>query len=126
TANANSEAKDWTLKDGTVTTAGGWAGLDAATGRIMWTTAAPSGAGAPAAVTAVDGVVFGCSADADGHMYALKASSGAVLWDFTSGDTCYSGASVVGSTVYWGTGYAPFGPDPRPGGAVYAFSVNGT
>ncbi|GAA2157018.1 polyvinyl alcohol dehydrogenase (cytochrome) [Humibacillus xanthopallidus] len=125
TANANSEAKPWTLKDGSVTTAGGWSGLDAATGRIMWTTAASSGAGAPGPVTAVDGVVFGCSADADGHMYALKASSGAVLWDFTSGDTCYSGASVVGSTVYWGTGYAPFGPDPRPGGAVYAFSVNG-
>jgi polyvinyl alcohol dehydrogenase (cytochrome) len=125
TANANSEAKQWTLKDGTTTTAGGWAALDAATGRILWTTAAPTGAGAPGPMTAVDGVVFGCSADADGHMYALKASSGAILWDYPSGDACYSGASVVDGTVYWGTGYTLLPPDPRPGGALYAFSVNG-
>jgi polyvinyl alcohol dehydrogenase (cytochrome) len=124
TANSNSEAKPWTLKDGTVTTAGGWAGLDAASGRVQWTTAAPTGAGAPGPVTAVNGVIFGCSADAAGHMYALKASSGAVLWDFASGDSCYAGASVVGSTVYWGTGYSLGGPDV-PGQAMYAFSVNG-
>ena len=124
TANANSQAKPWTLKDGTVTNAGGWAGLDAASGRILWTTAAPSGAGASGPVTAVNGVIFGCSADASGHMYALKASSGAVLWDFASGDSCYAGASVVGSTVYWGTGYSLGGPD-TPGQAMYAFSVNG-
>ena len=126
TANANSEAKPWTLKDGTVTNAGGWSALDAATGAVLWTTAAPTGAGAPGPVTAVDGVVFGCSADDGGHMYALKASSGSVLWDYASGDTCYSGASVVGNTVYWGTGYVVLPPDPRPGGALYAFSVNGT
>jgi polyvinyl alcohol dehydrogenase (cytochrome) len=124
TANSNSEARPWTLKDGTVTTAGGWSALDAASGRVLWTTAAPTGAGAPGPVTAVNGVVFGCSADAAGHMYALKASSGAVLWDHASGDSCYAGASVVGSTVYWGTGYALFGPD-APGQALYAFSVNG-
>ncbi len=125
TANANSEAKAWTLKDGTVTHAGGWSALDAATGRVIWTTAAPSGAGAPGPVTAVDGVIFGCSADNDGHLYALKASSGAILWDYASGDTCYSGASVVDSTVYWGTGYTLLPPDTHPGGALYAFSLKG-
>ncbi len=125
TANANSEAKPWTLKDGTVTSAGGWSALDAATGVVRWTTAAPTGAGAPGPVTAVDGVIFGCSGDAAGHMYALKASSGAILWDFASGDTCYSGASVVDGTVYWGTGYTLLPPDPHPGGALYAFSVRG-
>jgi polyvinyl alcohol dehydrogenase (cytochrome) len=125
TANANSEAKAWTLKDGTVTHAGGWSALNAATGGVLWTTAAPTGAGAPGPVTAVDGVIFGCSGDADGHLYALKASSGAILWDYASGDTCYSGASAVAGTLYWGTGYTLLPPDPRPGGALYAFSVNG-
>ncbi len=125
TANANSEAKPWTLMDGTVTNAGGWSALNAATGRILWTTPAPTGVGAPGAVTAVHGVIFGCSADDSGHMHALKASSGEILWDYPSGDTCYSGASVVDGTVYWGTGYTLLPPDAHPGGALYAFSVKG-
>lgn len=123
TANSNSEAKPWTLMDGSVTNAGGWSALDATSGRVLWTTAARSGAGAPGPVTAVNGVVFGCSGDAAGHMYSLRSSSGAILWDFASGDTCYAGASVVHGTVYWGTGYPLFGPD-TPGQALYAFGVN--
>jgi polyvinyl alcohol dehydrogenase (cytochrome) len=38
-------------------------------------------------------------------MYALDASSGAILWSFASGGEVRSGAAIVGPKVYWGSGY---------------------
>ena len=52
------------------------------------------GAQVLAPVTAANGVVFGCSSDPLGHMYALDARSGEVLWTFVSGGTCNAGAAV--------------------------------
>lgn len=122
-ASANTDRKPWTLLDGTTVDHGGWAALDAATGRVVWNRANPAQATASGAVTVAGGVVYGCSGDAAGHLYAMKASDGGQLWDYPSGDMCYSGAAAVDGALYWGTGYN-LGLE-LPGQAMYAFTVNG-
>jgi polyvinyl alcohol dehydrogenase (cytochrome) len=123
-ANANSMFKPWALQNGTTVNYGGWTGLDAGTGRILWQTTNPQFSGAPGPVTVANGVVYACSADNAGHMYAMKASDGSILWDYPSGDVCYGGAAISNGVIYWGTGYSQGGPD-APGQALYAFSLNG-
>jgi len=118
-AEANSESKPWILPSGVEVTGGFWSALDAYTGQILWQTADPQSGGDPGAVSGSNGVVFGCSAGGD--MHALDAATGEILWSFASGNTCDGGAAVVDGTVYWGTGYASFGP-PTPG-ALFAFMV---
>lgn len=116
-------AMPWTLKDGSVTTAGGWAALDAKKGTVRWTTKDPQGSRAEAAVVLANGVVFGCNMAAGvGTMYALNAKSGHTLWSYDSGAPCTAGPSVVDGMVYWGSGtFGLFGPTgPRK---VFAFGL---
>ena len=49
----------------------------------------------------VDGVVYVGSDD--GNVYALNASSGAKLWNYTTGGDVYSSPAVVGGVVYVGS-----------------------
>lgn len=120
-ASANTDQKPWTLLNGQTVNYGGWAALDAATGRVIWTRANPAQATASGAVTVAAGVVYACSGDTSGHMYARKASDGSQLWDYPSGDFCYSGTAAVDGALYWGTGYN-LGFE-LPGQALYAFTV---
>jgi len=53
-------------------------------------------------VRTANGVVYGCSHDAAGHMYALDAATGVELWRFASGGSCLSGAAISDGTLYWG------------------------
>lgn len=124
TANANSDHKPWDLvPSGGVTNGGIWSALDAATGQIIWQVAntnpdpnpfgvLPPGfrAGSNAPVTVANGVVYGCSLDPEGHMYAFDAATGAPLWEFHAPDSgsCAAGPAVVQGTVYWGSGYGGF------------------
>jgi polyvinyl alcohol dehydrogenase (cytochrome) len=101
----------WTLKDGSTTTAGGWAALDRRTGAVLWTTRDPLGSRAEAAVSGANGVLFGCNLDpARGTMYALDARTGAVLWSFDSNagsptyGACNAGPSIADGMVFWGSG----------------------
>ncbi len=105
-------AQPWLLKDGTTTTAGGWAALDAATGSVLWTTKDPMGSRAEAAVSLANQVVFGCNlAPGAGTMYALHAQTGAPLWSFDSGGPCNAGPSIADGMVFWGSGtFTGFGP----------------
>lgn len=96
--------KPWTLKDGTTTTAGGWAALNAADGGLLWTTPDPLGGRSEAPVTSANGIVFGCSKTPPGTFYALNAATGAVLWSHASGAFCNAGATVADGMVYWGSG----------------------
>jgi polyvinyl alcohol dehydrogenase (cytochrome) len=110
TAVANSLHRPWTLvSNGQATGAtiswGLWSALDPSTGKILWQTANPTGDTSQGAVSGANGVVFGCSSDPDGHMFALNAASGAILRDFVSGGACQAGAAISGGTVYWGSGY---------------------
>ena len=77
TANANSNAVPWTLPSGAVTTTGVWSALDAATGQVIWQRSSPNPSngifgdtsGPP---TTANGVVYACSLEPQGHMYALE------------------------------------------------------
>jgi polyvinyl alcohol dehydrogenase (cytochrome) len=97
---------------GTMCSVGAWAALDPATGAILWQVANPAspkvtgGVSVNGPVTVVGGVLFGGSMDPAGNMYALDASTGDVLWSYTSGGTVYGGPAVVGGVVYWGAGYS--------------------
>ena len=57
------------------------------------------------------------------QMYALDATTGAILWRFAAGGSVVAGPAVVRGTVYWGSGYA------RTGGignnTFYAFTLDG-
>jgi polyvinyl alcohol dehydrogenase (cytochrome) len=116
-------ALPWTLKDGTTTTSGGWAALDAKSGNVQWTTKDPQGSRAEAAVSLANGVVFGCNLDATpahaGTMYALDAKTGKPLWSYNSGGPCNAGPSIADGMVYWGSGtFTGFGPKK-----VFAFGL---
>jgi polyvinyl alcohol dehydrogenase (cytochrome) len=57
-------------------------------------------------VSAANGVVYAGSLASTGtNMYALGASTGKIQWSFASGGSVSGGAAIVGSTVYWGSGY---------------------
>jgi polyvinyl alcohol dehydrogenase (cytochrome) len=110
-------------------TAGSWSALDPLTGKILWQTPDPNGAIDLGPVTVANGVVYaGSMAGAPGasNMFALNASSGAILWRYPAGGSVIAGASIVGDTIYWGSGYANL---PLPGfvanNKFYAFSING-
>ena len=89
-------------------------------GPLLWETRPPHGGGTSGPVTTANGVVFGCSLDPEGYMYALNAATGAVLWEFASGGSCLSGAAISNGTVYWGSGYSNFGFG-TPNNKLYAF-----
>jgi len=110
----------WTLANGATTLSGGWAALDARTGKVLWTTPDPNGSRAEAPVSVANGVVYGCNLDpVKGTMVALSAQTGAVLWSYNSGGACKAGASIADGVVYWGSGdYSGFGPHK-----LFAFSV---
>jgi len=60
-------------------------------------------------LSVANGVVYGGSMDtnaADPTMFALDAASGAILWSFAAGSSVNAAPAIVGSTLYWGTGYA--------------------
>lgn len=122
-ANSNSGFQPWALTNGTTVNYGGWSGLAAGTGAIRWQTPNPAGAQAMGPVSAANGVVYGCSLDPDGHMYAMKAASGQILWDFPSGASCNGGAAISNGMVFWGTGYDAFSTAPDNDQAVYAFAI---
>ena len=122
TANANSNFIPWPLPDGGSTTAGVWTGINAATGQLLWQVTPSSGGGTSGPVTTANGVVYGCSLDPAGHMYALNGATGAELWKFASGGSCLSGAAISDGTLYWGSGYSNFGFG-TPNNKLYAFSL---
>jgi len=118
-SDSNSSHQPWSLVSngvptGPSVTSGFWSALDPATGKILWQTANPAGAETQGAVSGANGVVFGCSSDSQGHMFALDARTGAILRDFVSGGACQAGAAISGGNVYWGSGYqAAFGLTPN-------------
>ena len=123
TANANSDGRPWTMPDGTTNTTGVWSGIDLRTGALLWQTKPPHGGGASGPATTANGVVFGCSLDPLGYMYALNGATGQVLWEFPSGGSCLSGAAISRGTVFWGSGYTNLGPPLTTNNKLYAFAI---
>lgn len=122
TANANSNAVTWTLPGGATTQNGVWSGIDPVTGAILWQRTPPHGGSTSGPAATANGIMFGCSLDSDGYMYALEGATGKVLWEFASGGSCLSGAAISNGTVYWGSGYSNFGFG-TPNNKLYAFGL---
>ena len=126
TANANSQHQNWGLVGGPFTQDGFWSAMDARTGEILWQTPDPvAGAINQGPVAVANDVVFACSMDPVGHMYALSAETGQVLWTFASGGSCNAGAAIVDGQVFWGSGSgdpgSPLGGTPN--NRFYAFQL---
>jgi polyvinyl alcohol dehydrogenase (cytochrome) len=128
TANGNTGHVLWSLVGGATVDYGFWSAMDAATGEILWQTPDPLvGNVNQGPVTVANDVVFVCSMDVDGHMYALDTRTGSVLWSFASGGSCNAGAAVAGSSVYWGSGYSSLAgflfPSPTGNDKLHAFEL---
>ena len=91
---------------------------------ILWQTPTAGRRRHSGPVTTANGVVYGCSLDPQGHMYALNAATGQVLWSFASGGSCLSGAAISDGMVFWGSGYSNVGFGTF-NNKVYAFAVPG-
>jgi polyvinyl alcohol dehydrogenase (cytochrome) len=93
---------------------GFFAALDVDTGAILWKTTDPAhmpGFFSPlGALSVANGVVYACSGDAAGTLFALDAATGAVLWSFASGGSCVAAPAIVDGVVYWGSGYRRWPP----------------
>jgi polyvinyl alcohol dehydrogenase (cytochrome) len=122
---------------------GTWSALDAATGALLWQTPDPSssrplcgvyvspgygafkGPGffgtAMGPITVANGVMYAGSMDPEGHMYALNAKTGEIVWSFASGGSVMSAPSIVDGVLYWGTGYYQAFNANR----LYAFALPG-
>ncbi|MEK6397503.1 MAG: PQQ-binding-like beta-propeller repeat protein, partial [Terriglobus sp.] len=126
----NSQRKDYTFPNGQTWNAGSWAALDALTGKIEWQVPASGqnpnntalAAGATGQMSVANGVVFAPSLSGD--MVALDARNGKTLWKFASGGSVADGASIVGDTVYWGSGYGHFHIGTG-NNKLYAFQLSG-
>lgn len=125
---ADSAKQPYTLPDGTTTTSASVAALDPSTGKALWQVTDPSGGFLIAPVTSANGVVY--TSSSSGHMYALNAATGKVLFDYQGQFSSNAGAAVVDGTVYWGNGYANGGASSgytgsATTGTFYAFSIGG-
>jgi polyvinyl alcohol dehydrogenase (cytochrome) len=119
-AESNDQRKPHTLPDGQTIDFGSVAALDAATGRILWQTPDPTGNLDKSALSVANGVVFAGSMS--GHMYALDAATGQVLFDFLGQGSSIAGPAIVGDSVYWGNGYSHFAVG-TPSTTFYAFTI---
>jgi len=54
-------------------------------------------------------------------MHALEASTGRIVFSFASGGSVIDAPSIVGDTLYWGSGYRRIGGIGN--NQVYAFAV---
>jgi polyvinyl alcohol dehydrogenase (cytochrome) len=110
-------------------TAGSWAALDAATGKILWQVKDPNSSIDIGPMGVSNGVVYAGSMSTEktqSNMFALDAATGQVLWKFNSGASVNAGAVVSGGVVYWGSGYDHLGIPGFTGNTkFYAFSIGG-
>lgn len=129
---------------GRITNGGIWAGLEAATGKILWQTPDPTStkplkgilvhptfgaflgdgyfAAAKGPMAVNNAVVFAGSMDRKGHMYAFDGRNGKILWSFASGGSVMSAPAIVDNVVYWGSGYSKTGFANKK---FYAFDLGG-
>lgn len=102
-----------------------WSAVNAQTGKILWQTADPvSGSMDVSSASVANGVLYVGSLDKAGHMYALNAATGAVLWSYASGGSVIDAPSIVSGVLYWGSGYRRYSGFGSTGNnKVYAFTL---
>jgi polyvinyl alcohol dehydrogenase (cytochrome) len=128
--NGSHKTYAYTTHDGrkNTTTGGLWTALDAATGKILWQTAAPEDPKyiTDSFVSGANGVIYAGSSG--GNFYAMDATNGQIKWTFPSGGAVWSGAAIVDGAVYWGSGYDTRErklPYDGNNNKFYAFSLSG-
>ncbi len=124
----NSEHHTYKLTpSGVSITWGAWSALDAQTGKILWQRADPiAGSLDVSSVSVANGVLYAGSLDKLGHMYALNAATGAVLWSYASGGSVIDAPSIVSGMLFWGSGYRRYSGSGATGNnKVYAFGLPG-
>jgi outer membrane protein assembly factor BamB len=103
--------------------------MDANTGSILWSIAAPHSSIAYGPVTVANGVVFVTAYGVPyGTLLALEATSGKILWQYNASSSLAGGVSVVNGCVYMGEGVTVVSvtvvPYPSVGGSrVDAFCL---
>jgi polyvinyl alcohol dehydrogenase (cytochrome) len=118
------------LPDGRTITSGSFAAIDAATGAVVWHVPDPRGLSDPdhavdlGPTTIANGVVYVGSMT--GHMYALDANKGTILWQYQGQGASNAGPAISGGDINWGNGYNHLGiPEGSSSTSFYAFSLNG-
>jgi polyvinyl alcohol dehydrogenase (cytochrome) len=109
------------------------AALDAWDGTVLWTFANPEPqngdatkqALSQAPVTVAGGIVYYASMDAQGKLFLLDASTGAVLSSFATGASNACGPSVLNGGLFTGSGYLNFGLGSS-GSKVSALGLSGS
>ncbi|GJP56745.1 hypothetical protein CLOM_g15797, partial [Closterium sp. NIES-68] len=128
-SNENSEFTNFTLlPSGNTTTHSAWVALDPATGQVLWSQENPNFPALAMLPSVANGVMFGTSMDAAGHVYAFDAASGNILWSFSPGASVHSGVSIDRGCIFFGKGYRSVLVPYATGGGpqrVYAFCVPG-
>lgn len=127
-AQSNFGKEEYELLDGTVTDGSSFAALDRRTGEAVWQIPDPTDGFAWAPLTVANGVLYASSTS--GYMYAIKAKTGEILWEFEAPYSSVAGPAVVDGVVYWGNGYVKFAlgagtTGSSTTGTFYAFSVDG-
>ncbi|WJX58740.1 hypothetical protein P8452_44161 [Trifolium repens] len=102
----NSDGRNFELLPSNInTTTGGWVSMNATNGNILWSTANPGNSAAIGPVSVANDVVFVGSTDRLGHVYAIDARNGKILWSYETGATVYGGMSINKGCIYVGHGY---------------------
>ncbi|MEV5754099.1 PQQ-binding-like beta-propeller repeat protein [Actinoallomurus sp. NPDC052308] len=78
-----------------------------------------SGGHDKAPLTYANGVLYGGSTS--GHMYAMDAATGKILWDYKGVGSSMGGPAVVNGFAYWGNGYTASWA--TEGSMFYAFAL---
>ena len=61
----------------------------------------------------------------DGKVYALDGSTGALVWNYTTGNVVYSSPAVAGGMVYVGSGYNVYALDASTGSFKWSNTTGG-
>ena len=95
-------------------------GLDAATGKTLWSAKQDAPAASPAAIS--EDLVF--HAGLDGTLHAYELAGGEEIWGQDLGASVSGGIAVAESVVVLGAGTPQFAPFIKPGNTIRAFGMN--
>jgi len=98
-------------------------GFDAATGKVLWQSRAPTGtyAAAGGVESATGGLVF--QTGVDQTLRAFAPRTGKVVWKSVLRSISSSGPTIAGNELFIGTGFREPGSPASGGGGVQAFRV---
>lgn len=126
----NNESRNFTLVPSSkVITWGGWVGMNATTGKVLWSTANPVPFGTLSPVAHANGIIFGASTgnatsgSPSGLIVALDAVTGAIVWNYTTKGAVGGGASIMDGCVFHPVGLTILGLGSTPSPDIHGRSI---